>query len=106
MSFASTILCVASQWQFIVVYFVIDSVRKLSDTLYYVILISQMLLKGIKYQLPMTDWAKKHRSASSMSLKSIQLYWLITNVSVLNNTKLTNSMEQSRSWGVNNRSAS
>jgi len=35
-SFATITLCVASQRVFIVVYFVIDSVRKLFDTLSYI----------------------------------------------------------------------
>jgi uncharacterized membrane protein len=35
MSFAAITLCVASQRVFIIVYFVIDSVRKLLDTLSY-----------------------------------------------------------------------
>jgi hypothetical protein len=38
MSFAAITLCVASQWGFIiVVYFVIDSVRKLLDTHSYIV---------------------------------------------------------------------
>jgi hypothetical protein len=35
-SFAAITLCVASQRMFIVVYFVIDSVRKLLDTPWYI----------------------------------------------------------------------
>jgi hypothetical protein len=42
-SFAAITLCVASQRVFVVVYFVIDSVRKLLDTPSYHVLISPVL---------------------------------------------------------------
>jgi uncharacterized membrane protein len=41
-NFAAITLCVASQRMFIVVYFVIDSVRKLLDTPSYVILVRNL----------------------------------------------------------------
>jgi hypothetical protein len=47
-SFAAIILCVASQRVFIVVYFVIDSVRKLLDTPSCIILKFDLSLTSIK----------------------------------------------------------
>jgi hypothetical protein len=42
-SYAATTLCVASQRVFIVVYFVIDSVRKLLDTPSYIIIVQAIV---------------------------------------------------------------
>jgi uncharacterized membrane protein len=44
-SFGAITLCVASQRVFVVVYFVIDSVRKLLDTLSYVSLIIDLSMR-------------------------------------------------------------
>jgi len=51
-SFAAMTLCIVSQWVFIVVYFLIDSVRELLDTPSYTWMISfPSLLKGLNRKL-------------------------------------------------------